>query len=493
MQGWVIALIIVGCVIVFLFVILFLTSYVKAGPDEAIMISGMGKKKILIGKAGFRIPFFQRQDKLSLKVFQVDIKTDEPIPTTEFININVDGVANLKISSDPELLHRAFESLLGISNADLQAQVQQILQGNMREIIGTANIKTLVQNRKGIAEKVMENVVPDMAKLGIEVVNFNIQNFSDSNSVIYNLGIDNVSQIQKDASIAKANAERDIAIAKAEADKEANDARVNSALEIAAQNNALELKKAELKRNEDIAKADADVAYEIQRQKQQLVLNNNEVEAEIAKKTKEITLNEKSAEIAQKKLDAEINKKADAEKYKAEREADASLYSVVKNAEAEASERKAKADADLYEAEKRAASLIAEANAKKEAALAEAEGIRAKGEAEAEAIKKKAEAMKQYGEAATLQLVLDSNVIPNTVEAYAKPTAEALSKIGNITMYGEGNTAKLGEEITKNGTQIFQGIKEATGIDVATLLAGYLGGKIAQKQQVIEVKEKGNK
>lgn len=252
-------------------------------------------------------------------MFQVDIKTDEPIPTTEFININVDGVANLKISSDPELLHRAFEALLGISNQDLQAQVQQILQGNMREIIGTANIKTLVQNRKGIAEKVMENVVPDMAKLGIEVVNFNIQNFSDSNSVIYNLGIDNVSQIQKDASIAKANAERDIAIAKAEADKQANDARVASELEIASRNNALELKKAELKRNEDIAKADADAAYDIQRQKQQLVLNSNEVEAEIAKKTKEITLNEKSAEIAQKKLDAEVNKKADAEKYKAER------------------------------------------------------------------------------------------------------------------------------------------------------------------------------
>lgn len=482
MPTWAIVLIIVALVVVIVGLITFLTSYVKAGPDEAIMISGSGKKKILIGKAGFRVPFFQRMDKLSLKVFQVDIKTDEPIPTTEFININVDGVANLKISSDPDLLHRAFESLLGISNADLQAQVQQILQGNMREIIGTANIKTLVQNRKGIAEKVMENVVPDMAKLGIEVVNFNIQNFSDSNSVIYNLGIDNVSQIQKDASIAKANAERDIAIAKAQADKDANDARVASELEIAGQNNALELKKAELKRNEDIARADADAAYDIQRQKQQLLLNTNEVEAEIAKKTKEITLNEKSAEIAQKKLDAEINKKADAEKYRAEREAEAELYTKVKEAEAEASQRKAKADADLYEAERRAAAVKAEAEAAKQAAIAEAEGIRAKGEAEAEAIKKKADAMKQYGDAATLQLILDSNLIPNTVEAYAKPTAEALGRIGNITMYGEGNTAKLGQEIATNGTQIFEGIKKATGIDVASLLAGYLGGKMAAKK-----------
>ena len=482
MPGWAIGLIVAAVVVLLIILIIFLTSYVKAGPDEAIMISGSGRKKILIGKAGFRVPFFQRMDKLSLKVFQVDIKTDEPIPTTEFININVDGVANLKISSDPELLLRAFESLLGISNNDLQLQVQQILQGNMREIIGTANIKTLVQNRKGIAEKVMENVVPDMAKLGIEVVNFNIQNFSDSNSVIYNLGIDNVSQIQKDASIAKANAERDIAIAKAQADKDANDARVASELEIATQNNALELRKAELKKNEDMARADADAAYDIQRQKQQLLLNTNEVEAEIAKKTKEITLNEKSAEIAQKKLDAEINKKADAEKYRAEREAEAELYTKVKGAEAEANQRKAKADADLYEAERRAAAVKAEAEAAKQAAIAQADGIRAKGEAEADAVRKKADAMKQYGEAATLQLILDSNLIPNTVAAYAQPTAEALGRIGNITMYGEGNTAKLGEEITRNGTQIFQGIKDATGIDVASLLAGYLGGKIASKK-----------
>ena len=87
--------------------------------------------------------------------------------------------------------------------------------------------------------------------------------------------------------------------------------------------------------------------------------------------------------------------------------------------------------------------------------------------------------MKQYGEAATLQLILDSNLIPNTVEAYAKPTAEALSRIGSITMYGEGNTARLGQEITTQGTQLFRGIKDATGIDVAALIAGYLGGKLS--------------
>ena len=93
--------IIIVLVIIVLLLLLFIVSYIKAGPDTAIMVSGLGKRKILIGKAGFRFPFLQRIDKLSLRAFQVDIKTEEPIPTKEFININVDGVANLKISSDP--------------------------------------------------------------------------------------------------------------------------------------------------------------------------------------------------------------------------------------------------------------------------------------------------------------------------------------------------------------------------------------------------------
>ena len=105
--GAVVGLVIGAIVVVVLIVLFFACGFVKAAPDTAIIISGVGKKKILIGKAGFRLPFFQRLDRLSLRVFQVDIKTDEAIPTSNFINIRVDGVANLKISSDPALLARA--------------------------------------------------------------------------------------------------------------------------------------------------------------------------------------------------------------------------------------------------------------------------------------------------------------------------------------------------------------------------------------------------
>ena len=87
--------------------------------------------------------------------------------------------------------------------------------------------------------------------------------------------------------------------------------------------------------------------------------------------------------------------------------------------------------------------------------------------------------MKQYGEAATLQLILDSNVLPEMIKAYSEPMAAAMGQIDSITMYGEGNTAKLNEEITRNGSQIMKGLEQATGLDIKSLLAGFLGGKLA--------------
>ena len=462
-----------------------LCSYTKAGPDEAVMISGLGKRKILRGKAGWKLPFLQRKDRLSLKVFQVDIKTRESIPTNEFININVDGVANLKISSDPTLLERAFEATLGMNQADLIEQVKQVLEGNMREIIGTVGIRQLVQDRKGVAEAVKENVIPDMSKLGLELVNFNIQNFSDGNHVIENLGIDNIAQISKEAAIAKANADRDVSIARAKAAQEANEAEVNSKTIIVQKNTEYSLKEAELKIKTDTAKADADAAYKIQEQKRQEEINVATTNAEISKREREVELGNKEVELTEKKLTAEINKKAEAEKYAAERLAEAELYKRQKAAEAELLEAQRKAEKIKVEAEaqriareKAAEAIKLEAAANKEAAIAEAAGIEAKGNAEAKATREKAEAMKAFNDAATLKLVLDSGVLPETVRAYSEPIAAALGQIDGITMYGTGNEAKLVEEIQQHGDQIFAGINKTLGIDLKSVLLGYLGPKV---------------
>ena len=453
-------LIVLGVVLVILTVIFIACSYTKARPDEAIMVSGLGKRKILRGKAGWRIPFLQRKDRLSLKVFQVDIKTREPIPTREFININVDGVANLKISSDPELLERAFEATLGMNQDDLIEQVKQVLEG-----------------------------------LGIELVNFNIQNFSDRNNVIENLGIDNISQISKEAAIAKANAERDVSIARAKAAQEANEAEVNSKTVIVQKNTEYALKEAELKIKTDTAKANADAAYRIQEQKRQEEINIATTNAEISKREREVELGNKEVELAEKKLAATINKKADAEKYATEKAAEAELFKRKTVAEAELVEaqrkaeiKKVAAEAEKTAREQAATAVRIEADANKEAALMEAQGIEAKGKAEADAIKAKADAMEHYNDAAKLKLILESNVLPETVRAYSEPIAAALAQIDGITMYGDGNEAKLVSEIQQHGDQIFAGLNKTLGIDLKSVLLGYFGNKI-----ITDKKEKESK
>ena len=480
--------IIIGVAALVLLIIFLLCSYTKAGPDEAIMISGLGKRRILRGQAGWRLPFLQRKDRLSLKVFQVDIKTREPIPTHEFININVDGVANLKISSDPALLERAFEATLGMGENELIEQVKQVLEGNMREIVGTVGIRELVQDRKGVATKVQENVIPDMGKLGIELINFNIQNFSDRNNVIENLGIDNISQISKEAAIAKANAERDVSIARARAAQDANEAEVNSKTVIVQKNTEYALKEASLKIQTDTARADADAAYKIQEQKRQEEINVATTNAEISKREREVELGNKEVELAEKRLAASINKKADAEKYAAEKAAEAELFKrkTIADAELVEAQRKAEiktvgAEAERKAREEGATAVRVEAEANKEASLSEAKGIEAKGKAEADAIKAKAEAMKSYNDAATLKLILESNVLPETVRAYSEPIAAALAQIDGITMYGDGNEAKLVSEIQQHGSQIFEGLNKTLGIDLKSLLIGYFGDKVLGK------------
>ena len=352
--------------------VLLIIGYLKAPPDTAYIISGLGKKRILIGKAGWRIPFFERVDKLSLRVMQVDVKTSEAVPTNEFINVVVDGVANIKISSDAELLKRAAESLLGMRQPELISMVTQVLEGNMREIVGSVGLKEMVQDRQGVAKKITENVVPDMRKLGIEVVNFNIQNFKDNAGTIENMGIDNVEQIRKNAQIAKANAQRDIAIATSNAQQEANAIKVQAEKLIAEQNAELAVQQADMKVKADTKKAEADAAYSIQQEQQRKTIEVTRTNADIAKKEKEAELAEKEIALKERQLDAEVRKQADAMKYQAEKQAEAELV-----------RRQRDADAKAYEALKEAEARKAEAEALRFSMEQEAEGIRAKGLAEA--------------------------------------------------------------------------------------------------------------
>ena len=450
--------------------LLFFLGYLKAPPDTAYIISGLGRKRILIGKAGWRVPFFERVDKLSLRIMQVDVKTSEAVPTNEFINVTVDGVANVKISSDPELLKLAAEALLGKRPEELVGLVTQVLEGNMREIVGSVGLKEMVQDRQGVARKITENVVPDMRKLGLEVVNFNIQNFKDGAGTIENMGIDNVEQIRKNAQIAKANAQRDIAIATSQAQQEANAVKVQAEKMIAEQDAALAIQQAEMKVKADTKKAEADAAYSIQQETQRKTIEVTRVSADIARKEKEAELADREIAIKERQLDAEVRKQADAMKYKAEKEAEAELV-----------RRQRDADAKAYEAIKEAEARKAEAEALRFAMEQEAEGIRAKGLAEAEAIEKKAEAQKKMGEASVLEMYL--NALPDVVKNAAAPLAQT----DKIVMYGDGNSTKLVKDVMSSASQVMDGVKESTGLDLAALLAGVVGGRMAAQPVTVEV------
>ena len=444
---------IIIAVIIALAALLLMTGYLKAPPDTAYIISGMGKKRILIGKAGWRIPFLERVDKLSLQVMTVDVKTSEAVPTNEFINVMVDGVANVKVSSDPALLTRAAEALLGMKQNELIAMVTQVLEGNMREIVGSVGLKEMVQDRQGVAKKITENVVPDMQKLGIEVVNFNIQNFRDNAGTIENMGIDNVEQIRKNAQIAKANAQRDIAIATAKAQQEANAVKVDADKKIAEQNAELSVQQAEMQVRADTKKAEADAAYSIQQESQRKTIEITRANADIARREKEAELAEKEIALKERQLDADVKKAADAKKYQAEREAEAMLI-----------RRQREAEAQKYEALQQAEAKKAEADAARYAMEQEAEGIRARGLAEAEAIEKKAEAQKRMGEASIIEMYLSA--LPEVVKNAAAPLAQT----DKIVMYGDGNSSKLVRDVMNSSNQILEGLKEATGVDLSDLM-----------------------
>lgn len=466
----------IWCIIgIAVFLLLYMAcGYVKAPPNKAYIVSGLRKKKkILIGRAGFRMPLIERIDKLSLDVMQVDVKTSEAVPTNEFINVTVDGVANIKISSNPELLEKAAEALLGMDKKQLIFLVTQVLEGNMREIVGSVGLKEMVQERQVVAEKIKENAVPDMQKLGIEIVNFNIQNFKDGAGTIENMGIDNVEQIRKAAQIAKAEAARDIAIAEANAKEEANKIAVAAHQRIAEQNTSLSIREAELKKDSDVKRAEADAAYEIQKEEQRKTIEVTSANADIARREKEAELAEKEIALQEKKLDADIKKKADALKYEAEKKAEADLVRRQKESEARRYEeeqaalaRMKAAEAEQYEQERRA-----EASAY--AKMKEAEGIRAVGLAEAEAIEKKAEAQKKMGEASVLEMYLTA--LPEVVRNAAAPLAQT----DKIVMYGDGNSSKLVKDVMNSSNQIIEGLTEATGVDMKSLIAGFVGGKAA--------------
>lgn len=435
-------------------------GYVKAPPDRAYIISGLRKNpRILIGRAGVKIPFLERVDKLYLGQMTVDIQTEQSVPTNDFINVKVDAVAKVRIGQSNEAIQLAAKNFLNKDSEQITNDLQDSLQGNMREIIGTLSLKTINTDRDSFSDQVMQKASRDMDKLGIEILSCNIQNVTDENGLIKDLGADNTSKIKKDAAIAKAQAEKEIKVAEAEADKQANAARVAADLEIAQKNRDLAIKTAELKQETDSAQAVADAAYEIQRQEQQKAIETNTVNAQIAKAEREAELKAQEVKVQEQTLEATVKKQAEAEKYRQ-----------IQEAEAELEKKKKEAEAVKYAMEQEAAGIKAKGDA-------EAAAIKAKGEAEAAAMEKKAEAYQKYNGAAMAEMMI--KIMPQMAAEIAKP----LSQIDKINIYGTGDGSNGASQISGNMPivmkQVFDTMSEATGVDFSEIMkAGTYDAKV---------------
>ena len=431
-----------------------LPRYKIAPPDTAFIISGLIRRnykvrnsdgttsvkrfgyRIVRGGATFWIPAIERIDKLDMCLMQVDIRTAQPVPTKEYISVLVDAVANIKIGSDDLSIATAAEQLLHYNADQIKALAKDVLEGNMREIIGQMTIAELVQNRDKFAQESIKAAMADMSNMGLEIINLTIQNFADKDGQV----IDTMSQqniVEKD---------RDAEIAHARAKQESNKAIVESQTSIAEQNKELEIRKATYKIETEQQRAKADQAYEIEKERIRKTFETEHAAAEMTRLEKETELKRQQVEIERERLNVEVREKANAEK-------DARIA----KAEADKYERQAKADAELYESQK------------------VAEAIELKGRAEAEAIERKAEAMQKYGQAAMLEMVV--NKLPDVARAIGEP----LSKTEKIILFGEGAATGLSRDMTGSMMQSFEAMKAATGLDIPAMLKTVATGGLVGK------------
>lgn len=448
----------------------FWARYKTVSPDEAMIVTGsfLGSKnvltddsgrkiKIIRGGGAFILPIFQRAEFLSLLSHKLDVSTPE-VYTEQGVPVMADGVAIIKIGGAIEDIATAAEQFMGKPTDDLKGEAQEVLEGHLRAILGTMTVEEVYKNRDRFAQEVQGVAARDLKKMGLQIVSFTIRDVRDKQGYLDALGKPRIAAVKRDAEIAEADAIRDARIKKAKADEEGKRAEVLRDTAVAEAEKEKELKIASFKREQDTAKAEADQAYHIQeaRSKQQVV--EEQMQVEIVRKERQIDLEEKEIVRREKQYDAEVRKKADADR-----------YAVEQAAEADKSKRMREADAVKYKIE---AEAKATAEAERAQGTAQAEVIRLKGIAEAEAKEKLAEAFKNYGEAAVLDII--AKMLPEL----AGKVAEPIKAIDKLTVVDTGNgegANRVSNYVTQLMATAPNMVKDVSGIDVNQLISGLMG------------------
>lgn len=449
-------------IIVVLFILLFtfISMYKKVPQDKALVVTGFRGRRVITGGGGVVVPMLERTDVISLENMQIDIRIDGAL-TSQGVGIVADGVAVVKVKSDKDSILSAAEQFNTSKGLDYMLGIiakttQQVLEGKLREIVSRMTVEEIYKDRETFASHVQGVAATELQNMGLELKVLTIKDISDKNGYLEALGKPRIAEVKRDAQIAEANATKETKIKTAEANREGEAARIQAETQIAEAIRDKELKVQSYNKDQQTAKADADLAYDIKSNIVKQEVAETAMQVQIIQKQKEIELAEQEALRREKELEATIKKQADAENYQAAKVADASKYREVASAEA-------RAKAIEMEGE-------AKAKAKRAEGMAEVEIIRAKGEAEAAAMAKKAEAFKMYNDAAVTQMIIEK--LPDIAQAIASP----LAKTEKIVIVDNGNggeakgAAKVSGYVTDIISQLPETVEALTGMNVLDLL-----------------------
>ncbi len=465
----------------------------KVGPNEVLVISGRGEGRrdeevghmksnfrIITGGRAFIWPVLERVDYLSLEIMTIDITTPD-VPSSQGVPVTVDGVAQIKIGSDESSIRTAAIQFLSKSQEEIQHVAHETLAGHLRAILGTLTVEQLYRDREAFAQKVQEVSGDDMNSMGLEIVSFVIKDISDQEGYLEALGRPRIAQVKRDAAIGEAEAARDATIESARARQEGESAKFQAETKIAASRKDFEVQQASYHAESNRKKAEADLAYTLQQNITNQTVKSEEVEVEVAERKKKIEVEHQEALRREQELNANVRKPAEAERFKVQTLADARQYQLQTEAsgEADAIRKRGEAEADAARARG-----IAEAEVLKQKGLAEAEVIRQQGLAEAEATHEKADAWKEYTQAAILQQLLDK--LPEIAAAVAQPLAQTdrIVVISNGSEDGAGSgVSKITQDVTNIVAQLPTTIEALTGMDLMSALNDLAGLKTNEESK----------
>jgi flotillin len=430
------------------------------------------------GGRSFVWPVLERVDHLFLEIMTIEVTTPD-VPTSQGVPVTVDGVAQIKIGSDQNSIKTAAIQFLSKSNEEIRYVAHETLAGHLRAILGTLTVEQLYKDRDAFAQKVQEVSSLDMASMGLEIVSFVIKDISDAEGYLEALGRTRIAQVKRDAAIGEAEAARDATIESAKARQEGESAKFSAETKVAESRKDFEVQKAEYERQTNAKRADAELAYTLQQNITNQKVKAEEVEVEVVAKQKQIDVQAQEVARREKELDATVRKPAEAEQHKVRTLAEARQYQLQTEATGEADAIRAKGQA--------------EADAAKAKGLAEAEILRQKGLAEAEVIRqqatlKKADAWKEFTQAAVIQQLIDS--LPEVAAAIAQP----LSKTDRIVVINNGGengagASKITQDVTNIISQVPATIEALTGMDLMGAIGNLPGLKSNVKTEDIAAED----